>query len=142
MCRRPMYATFLVLVLGCAAAGYAGVDLDTGLVAWWTFDEGAGNLALDASGRGNDGTLMGGFRWVPGTMDGAVELTGDGYVIIDSVDDDITSTNMTLSVWIKTTQATGQNDVIALNDSASGHPFELYVDNGRFPAAVSFFQDQ
>jgi hypothetical protein len=101
------------------------------LIARWTFDEGTGNIALDASGRGNDATLMGGFRWVDGTMDGAVELTGTGYVVLDKVDDDITSTDMTLSIWIKTTQATGQNDVIALNDSASGHPFELYVDNGH-----------
>ncbi len=101
------------------------------LIARWTFDEGTGNIAHDSSGRGNDGTLMGGFRWINGTMDGAADLTGDGYVVIDSVDDDITSTNLTLSLWVKTAQASGQNDLIALNDSASGHPFELYVDTGH-----------
>ena len=101
------------------------------LIARWTFDEGTGNIAHDSSGRGNDGTLMGGYRWITGTMDGAVDLTGTGYVVLDSVDDDITSTNMTLSVWVKTTQTSGQNDVIALNDSASGHPFELYIDSGH-----------
>jgi hypothetical protein len=46
-----------------------------GLVAWWTFDEGAGQVAVDWSGHQHHGTLHGGL-WVQGRMAGAVELNG------------------------------------------------------------------
>ena len=99
------------------------------LIGWWKFDEGQGKKALDFSGHGNDGTLGGDPLWVEGVMDGALHLSGNDYMAIDGVDDDITSTNLTMSIWIKTTQ-TGQGDLIALNDSASAHPFEFYVSGG------------
>jgi hypothetical protein len=46
-----------------------------GLVAWWTFDEGAGQVAVDWSGHQHHGTLHGGL-WVQGPAAGAVELNG------------------------------------------------------------------
>ena len=54
-------------------------------------------------------------------MDGAVALSS-GYVAVNGVVNDLKSTNLTLSAWIKTTQA-GEGNVFAANDSASGHPF-------------------
>jgi hypothetical protein len=103
---------------------------DPDLVGWWMFEEGSGTTVVDFSGHGNDGRLSGGTQWIEGVVGGGIQLTGNGYVVIDGVDDDVTSTDLTLSVWIKTTQ-TGQGDLIALNDAASGHPFELYVSGGR-----------
>jgi len=47
-------------------------------VAHWTFDDGAGAVALDSSGNGNDGVLIGDPQWVPGKIGGALELDGDG----------------------------------------------------------------
>jgi hypothetical protein len=38
-----------------------------GLVGYWRLDEGAGTVAVDASGRGNNGTLINGPVWVPST---------------------------------------------------------------------------
>lgn len=39
---------------------------DANAVGLWHFDEGAGNVAHDASGHGLDFTLQGGFSWVAG----------------------------------------------------------------------------
>src|SRR5262249_17794840 len=53
---------------GAADSGDAAVDVNgdgtdaadtNGLVGFWSFDEGAGTIAHDSSGRGNDGTLVG-----------------------------------------------------------------------------------
>ena len=99
------------------------------LVGWWTFDEGTGNTALDFSGHGNDGTFGGGVTRVAGIMDGAVALNS-GYVAVNGVVNDIKSTNITLSAWIKTTQS-GEGNVFAANDSASGHPLMFGISGGN-----------
>jgi len=119
---------------------------DPNLIGWWKFDEGSGTTASDFSGHGNDGTFGGNPQWVEGIMGGALALDGSDYVAIDSVVDDITSTNITISAWIRTTQ-TGEGNVFACNDSASAHPFMFGVLNGNpfvndggdteFPPAVN-----
>jgi len=49
-------------------------------VAHWTFDEGAGTVALDSSGNGNDGIFVGDPQWVDGVIGGALEFNGDDYL--------------------------------------------------------------
>jgi len=129
MCRKLVYLTSFVLVLGLVLSGVANAALP-GLIGWWKFDEMAGIIAFDLSGLGNDGTLGGNPRWVPGYFRGALDLGGSDYVIIDAVADDIKTDNLTLSAWIKTTQ-TNQGDVFGFNDTGSGHQFEFGVDNGN-----------
>ncbi|MBN2315229.1 MAG: LamG domain-containing protein, partial [Sedimentisphaerales bacterium] len=102
---------------------------DPDLIGWWKFDEAYGATALDFSGYGNDATFGGDPQRVEGILGGALELDGSDYVVIDDVVDDITSTNITLSVWIKSTQ-TAQGDVFAANNSASSHPLEFYIEGG------------
>jgi hypothetical protein len=119
---------------------------DPNLIGWWKFDEGSGGTAIDFSGHGNDGKLGGGQNWVPGIMGGALDLRGLDYVSINGVVDDITSNDITLSAWIKTTQA-GEGNVFASNDSGSGHVLQFGIDNGNvwvddgpdveFPPAVN-----
>jgi len=124
MCQKLFFLTLLVaLGLVVSSAAEAGP-----LVGWWKFD---GNMQ-DSSGSGNHGVAGGNPTFVPGKLSNALNLDGDDYVVIDSVDDDITSTDFSLSVWVKSTQ-TDQGDLIALNDSASAHPFELYIAGGGYP---------
>jgi hypothetical protein len=116
------------------------------LVGWWKFDEGQGKKALDFSGHGNDGTLGGDPLWVEGVMDGGLYLSGNDYVVIDGVDNDITGTNMTLSIWIKTTQS-GEGELFALNDSSGsyallfgiqgGNPYRWDTADEQYPPAVN-----
>jgi hypothetical protein len=103
---------------------------DPDLIGWWKFDEGSGSSALDWSGHENHGTLGGNPLWVEGIMNGALDLRGNDYVAIDGVVDDITGTDITLSLWIKTTQ-TGEGNIFAANDSASDHPFMFGIDGGN-----------
>ncbi len=50
------------------------------LVGHWTFDEGAGTVALDSSGNWNDGIFVGDPQWVAGVVGGALEFNGDDYI--------------------------------------------------------------
>ncbi len=116
------------------------------LIGWWKFDEGQGKKALDFSGHGNDGTLGGDPLWVEGVMDGALDLSGNDYVAIDGVVNDMTGTNITLSAWIKTTQSS-EGELFAANETGSNHPFMFGIDGGnpyvndgtdtQFPPAVN-----
>jgi hypothetical protein len=102
---------------------------DPNLIGWWKFDETGGDIAVDFSGYGNDGELRGAPVRVEGILGGALDLMGDDYVVIDGVVDDITSTDITLSIWIKSGQG-NQGDIFAANDSGSGHPLEFYIEGG------------
>ncbi|MHC4200581.1 MAG: LamG domain-containing protein, partial [Planctomycetota bacterium] len=78
----------------------ADVDIARGLVGWWKFDETGGAVARDSSGKGNDGTLVGGPGWRPagGRVGGALELDG----VDDCVDLVKTSTAraFTAALWV------------------------------------------
>lgn len=118
MCRKFGFfiSTFFifVLVLTCSVRGE--------LIGRWTFDEGSGNTAFDSSGYGNDGILRGDPQWADGIYGGAIDLDGDDdYIEIDSIADDLTNNNFTVSAWIKTTA--GEGNVIGANSSGSGHDF-------------------
>jgi len=80
---------------------------------------------------GNHGTAGGNPTFVAGKVgSNALDLDGDDYVAIDGVVDDITSTDITLSIWIKTTQVS-EGEVFASNDNASAHPFMFGIQGGN-----------
>ncbi len=67
------------------AAGTEGGDasesLTSGLVAHWTFDDGAGTVVKDSSGNGNHASIVGAPTWVAGKSGSAVAFDGgDSYV--------------------------------------------------------------
>ena len=120
MCRKFCFFTSFTIVLVIVLTSTAKAEL----IGWWTFDEGSGTTAFDSSGKGNDGILgpEGDPKWVDGIIGGAIELDGsDDYIAIDSIADDLTENNFTVSAWIKTTA--GEGNVIGANDSGSGHQF-------------------
>jgi hypothetical protein len=105
---------------------------NTRLIGHWKLDEGAGTIASDSSGLGNDGRLgpEGNPQWVAGIIGGALDLDGsDDYVEIDAIADDLTTNNFTVSIWIKGTQ-TGEGTVIGSNTTGGGHDFILGVQGG------------
>ena len=70
------------------------------LIAWWTCDEGAGDVVGDASGNGHDGTFVyGDPAWGPGYRGSAIELVGPTLVEITPIDMVLTET--TMAGWIK-----------------------------------------
>jgi hypothetical protein len=98
-----------------------------GLIGHWKFD----GDARDYSGLGNHGTIGGNPTFVAGKVGtNALNLDGSDYVAIDGVVNDITSTNITLSVWVKTTQSS-EGNVFAANDSTSGYALLFGVQGGN-----------
>jgi len=128
MCRKLFSVITLFLVLGMVSTNVAHAGKPT-LIGWWKFDEGTGTIAADSSGLGNDGTLGGNPTWIAGMFGSALDLDGTGdYVAIDGIVDDLTSDDLTMNVWIKTTQ-TGEGNVFASNSGGS-HVLQFGVDVG------------
>ena len=76
MSTRTLRTSLLAAALTLAGPGAAR----GGLIAHWTFDEGAGNVAHDSAG-GNHGTLVNGPTWTTGRFGGALAFNGlDQYV--------------------------------------------------------------
>ncbi len=75
MCRKLIYLTCCVFILGLVGAGKAQ-EVDPNLVAWWKLDEASGSTAADSAGIYN-GTLRGGPTWAKGIVDGALRFDGD-----------------------------------------------------------------
>lgn len=55
-------------------------DLNNGLVAYYSFDEGSGNVLHDVSGHGNEGTIYG-ATWVDGVRGKALKFSGENSYV-------------------------------------------------------------
>ena len=80
----------------------ARIVTDSGLVGYWKFDEGSGNIAHDSSGNGNDGTVVG-ASWTSGVSSGALKFDGiDNYVGVPSLPSVcVTGNQISVQLWIK-----------------------------------------
>jgi len=82
---------------------------ETGLVAYWSFDEGSGDTVKDSSGNDNDGTLVNGPVWIKGIKGNALSFEGtDDCVEIphsDSLDLGAEGQSYSIEFWIKCTKA-------------------------------------
>ena len=97
-----------------AASGGSG-----GLVAAFGFDEGSGSSVSDASGNGNNGTVVNG-SWVAGKYGKALQFNGSSTVV--TVPDSASlhlSSGMTLEAWVDPSTVNSQwRDVVyKANDS-------------------------
>ena len=77
------------------------IEKEDGLLGCWRFDEGAGTLARDSSGRGHDAQVQG--RWVADGPDKVIETRGrSGSVVIpDASHLQFGNNDFTLSLWLK-----------------------------------------
>ncbi|HDY65567.1 MAG TPA: LamG domain-containing protein [Phycisphaerae bacterium] len=76
-----MRTIVIALAVGIMCSTALTAEKDSGLVLHYTFDKSAGNTVRDESGRGNNGEILGGTRWVKGKFGSALEFNGkDGYV--------------------------------------------------------------
>ncbi len=108
MFKRPVLILLCALVLGPAWSALAG--LDPSLVAWWSFDEGAGTVAADGTGNGNDGTLNGDPAWVLGMLGMALDFEGtNSYVAAPHIP--FNSSSFTQAMWINP-QLTNNEEVV------------------------------
>jgi hypothetical protein len=127
------------LTMSAAASVTATFDAPTrfGLVAAWSFDDGAGTTARDSSPNGNTGTLLNGPTWTTGRYGGALLFNGANTLVRvnDSNSLDLT-TAATFEAWVYPTVAATvgwrtilQKEVDAYFFTASGG------DSGDKPAS-------
>ncbi|MCI0590883.1 MAG: PKD domain-containing protein, partial [Gammaproteobacteria bacterium] len=78
-----------------------GGGTSTGLVAAYTFEEKNGTTVVDASGKGNNGTISGATRINQGRFGKALSFDGNGNVVTvnDAASLDLT-TGMTIEAWV------------------------------------------
>jgi len=114
-------------------------------VGVWSFDEGSGTIANDASGYGNNGTLVNGPVWRCASTDPNYTPSGPGCSLqFDGADDyvdmgdilDQPENDFTISAWVKSTStATGNNNGIVYK-RATGYSYSsgyrLNMPNGAF----------
>jgi hypothetical protein len=83
------------------AVGLAPGGLSQGLVAHWSFDEGADSVVHDSSGNGHDGSINGpGWSWLAqGRFGGALHLEQGDSVTVDSFPN--ATQGWTVSTWVQ-----------------------------------------
>lgn len=107
--------------------GYAEIDPET-CIGMWLFDRGAGDVASDSSGNGNDGDLIGGPDWVEGKFGKALEFDGvddrvevTHYPALDEINDVVT-----IALWINGGAQVSWPRLLCKNRTEAGaHGFEI-----------------
>jgi Concanavalin A-like lectin/glucanases superfamily/Calx-beta domain len=120
----PVNAT---LARGAATGTISNDDGASGLVAAFSFDEGAGTTALDDSGNGLNGAISG-ATWSTGRNGGALSFDGvDDWV---TVDDHalLDVTRVTVSAWIRPSVRTPWMTVL-MKETGTGLAYALYANN-------------
>ena len=76
----PLSWTGLVMIsLMFIGQSQARIDPTT-IVGMWLFDENSGQIATDASGKGNNGKLVNQPKWIKGQFGSALQFDGNNYV--------------------------------------------------------------
>ncbi|MDD4136533.1 MAG: LamG domain-containing protein [Methanoregula sp.] len=101
--RMRQYLFFCIVLLVLAGSVHAAtVDIEAQAepAVYLDFNEGGGNTALDASGHGNAGTIVGATRIESGGCGGALRFNGEGeYVTIPFTSLNHPTDEVTVSAW-------------------------------------------
>lgn len=81
------------------------VTVDSAPVAAWSFDEGSGSVATDATGNGHQGTVSGATWTTSGYFGGALAFSGASHSVLVPDADGLDLTGpMTISAWVYSEQ--------------------------------------
>ena len=118
MCKKLIYLTCFVLVLSLAGSASAQ------LMVHYKLDETSGNTAFDSSGKGNNGAITGTPAWVAGQVGGAMEFSGDDYIVIPAANFGIRSDAGSIAFWMNMSAVTGGiNTIWWGGDNTTGSGF-------------------
>jgi hypothetical protein len=132
-----MFISSIILCLIFTGQSDAKFDMKSA-VGIWLFDDGSGNVAKDTSGKGHDGKLMNGPKWVNGKFGMALEFDGkDDYVDCGN-DDNLNVNTFTLMAWVFPTSidASTHEMIGGKGWSATERSYYLSILQGK--AFVSF----
>jgi hypothetical protein len=96
------FALLVSLALALFPFHSFSADLNEGLDAHWTFDEGSGPNVQDVSGNNNHGTIVGTPQWVPGIQGNGLNLVVAEKNRVEVPDSDSldAKTGLTICAWI------------------------------------------
>ena len=116
---RTILLSVCVLALLTSAFSPAMGQVEEALVAYWPFDDGAGDEANDASGNGHDGTLEGEANWVDGKFDKALDFgPGGGHIVVPDDDALDIPAGVTYMAWFNLNESiVGQRRMMSKNDA-------------------------
>ena len=98
--RALVLASLAIITLSFVSASYAKINRAS-IVAIWLLDEGDGQIARDASGKGNDAEIIG-VQWDKGEFGNALSFVDKGRVISETFDNRNGQFNShTYTVWLK-----------------------------------------
>ena len=125
------FKAFLFSLLVLVAIGQSSSVAQEALEAYWAFDEGGGNVLLDSSGNGRDGTIMDNFQWIPGVFGSALQMNGvNGQRIeVAGYDGILGTSDRTVVAWINTTAV---GDIISFMGGEHQHA-EMDISRSNGP---------
>jgi hypothetical protein len=105
------------------------------LVVHWPLDDGAGTIATDASGNGNDGTFNGAPEWVEGYFGYGLHVRGDAdmdYVVYTLPGGATVWETGTIAIWVKL-DSLGQDQYSSpfTNHTPNSAGIQFDVDGGN-----------
>ncbi len=131
--------SFIIVSLMFAGQSYADVDPET-IVGIWLFDEGGGDVAIDSSGNGNDGTLNGPEWTNESKFGGALEFNGAGSYIEFATGESMKTQHLTFMAWFNTRKLDGYGHIFQTGndwDDMAGCVFRVHQE-GYAQSALAF----
>ncbi|MEM2987857.1 MAG: LamG domain-containing protein, partial [Candidatus Bathyarchaeia archaeon] len=109
---------------------------NTGLVGYWSFNEGKGTTATDFSGNGNKGSLVNGPTWVKGRYGKALKFDGvDDYVNMGN-SLSYSPAVITIGVWIKPASTQSTNGRIVNIQDAANKNYDISILSSTYKIQV------
>lgn len=135
MFKKMMVLAVCILTMSfvfCFTTSEASNGIDSGLVAYWSFND-QDNVGYDDTGNGYNGTVYGATWIEEGLFGGAVSFDGvDDHISIPI--DDYFSDSYTASVWFKTTS--GSANILVDQESLPKAPIHIIVWNNEVWAVI------
>lgn len=112
----PLCVSLILFNLVIIYFSAAEIDFEDCVVMLY-FNEGAGDVAKDVSGKDNNGKIHGGAKWVNGKFGKALELDGsDDYVEIPHDDSLWVGEEHTIALWYKLANVPGGGMAVVTKD--------------------------
>lgn len=119
----------LFIISGLIIVPFVKADLNDGLVGYWNFNEGSGNVLYDYSGYDNNGTIYGAPSWVDGVSGKALYFDGyNDYVDLGNPTCLNPQNEITIAAWFKPVSfsGTGSNPIVNKDYYSYTYPYGQY----------------
>jgi hypothetical protein len=119
------------------AIALAPTTLTNGMVAHWTFDDGAGTTVRDHSGNNRDGQLSGGTWITDGRFGGAVHLAAGDSMSAASFPN--ATSSWTVSTWVRLTDSSATTEsykTVVSTENMGG--WEINIDRAQATPGAHF----